>query len=97
MQAFFKGKRAPSFRVGTGPKAEIDMTTRRIVPGPGNYDTSKMYILNKSVGGVSFGKSIRDSMKGNDLPGPGHYKVPVKFADVPKYLIPKIDDEFRFV
>ena len=32
---FYKGKRAPSFAIGTGPKQAKDLTSRRIVPGPG--------------------------------------------------------------
>lgn len=40
--------------IGSGPKAEVDLTTRRIVPGPGNYDVKIM-----SRSGVSFGKSLR--------------------------------------
>ena len=36
--SFYKSKRAPSYAIGSGPKAEIDLTTRRIVPGPGQYD-----------------------------------------------------------
>jgi len=27
--------------------------------------------------------------KKNDEPGPGHYDLPPKFGDVPKYLIPR--------
>jgi len=30
-------------------------------------------------------------------PGPGAYKIPVKVADVPKYILPNKSDEFRFV
>jgi len=52
------------------------------VPGPGNYDVK---ILSKN--GISFGKSTRDDLKKDEKPGPGAYRVPVKFADVPKYLI----------
>jgi hypothetical protein len=32
-----------------------------------------------------------------DTPGPGAYKVPVKVAEVPKYIIPKQNEEFKFV
>ena len=33
----------------------------------------------------------------NPGPGPGAYKIPVKVADVPKYILPNKSDEFRFV
>lgn len=39
--------------------------------------------------GVSFTKSKRLNFRKDEIPGPGTYRVPVKFADVPKYLIPK--------
>lgn len=32
-----------------------------------------------------------------DVPGPGHYRVKSTFADVPKYLIPNQNEEFKFV
>lgn len=51
-----KGKRAPSFGIGKGPKLAPDFTTRRIVPGPGNYDYD---IKNKTFSGVSFAKALR--------------------------------------
>jgi hypothetical protein len=64
--SIYKGKRAPSFIIGSGPKAEVDLTTRRIVPGPGNYNVK---MLSKS--GISFTKSMRDKLKNDGVPGPG--------------------------
>lgn len=47
--------------------------------------------------GISFGRSQRNGWLTTDAPGPGAYKVPVKIADVPKYVIPKQSEEFKFV
>lgn len=55
LASFYKGKRPPSYVIGSGPKSEQDLTTRRIVPGPGNYDIKML-----SKNGISFGKAIRD-------------------------------------
>jgi hypothetical protein len=42
------------------------MTTRRIVPGPGNYN-----LFLKKNGGTTFGRQMRTSRYDNDNPGPG--------------------------
>jgi hypothetical protein len=58
----------------------------RAVPGPGQYD------VRGNLGGYKwgFGRAKRSDMaKKNDEPGPGNYDLPPKFADVPKYLIPR--------
>ncbi len=49
------------------------------------------------MGGVSFAKAIRDERQDLGVPGPGAYKVPVKVLDVPRYLIPNQNEEFKFV
>ena len=43
-----------------------------------------------------FDKSER-KYENNPYPGPGHYKVPSKFADLPKYAIPDMGEENRWV
>lgn len=85
-------KKDPAFAFGNGPKTARDLTSRRIVPGPGAYD-----FKNKSSLAVSFTHSQRLNHKYDTNPGPGAYRVPVKFADVPKYLIPQQNDSFKFV
>jgi hypothetical protein len=50
-------QKSPSYGLGTGPKQVVDLSTRRIVPGPGQYQP-----VNKSAGGVVFGRSIRTGM-----------------------------------
>jgi hypothetical protein len=89
----FKNKRAPSMPFTTGPKFEVDMSTRKIVPGPATYDEK----LSKTISGVSFAKAIRDSLKKQNTPGPGSYKLPSKFADVPRYKMPNQAESSRFV
>ena len=54
--------------IGSGPKSEVDLTTRRIVPGPGNYNIKLM-----SKSGISFGKSLREGERVGQVPGPGAY------------------------
>eukprot|EP00347_Sterkiella_histriomuscorum_P004104 403361737 len=85
-------KKQPSFVFGHGPKTARDLTSRRIVPGPGTYD-----LKNKSSLAMSFTQTQRLKVKYDENPGPGTYKLPVKFADVPKYLIPNRDDSLKFV
>mmetsp|Transcript_34749 Transcript_34749/g.25897 ORF Transcript_34749/g.25897 Transcript_34749/m.25897 type:complete len:114 (-) Transcript_34749:145-486(-) len=50
--SYNKGKRPPSYSIGAGPKECVDLTSRRIVPGPGAYNQH-----NLSNTGVRFGKS----------------------------------------
>lgn len=60
------------------------MTTRRIVPGPGNYDVrSNMSMTN----GIKFAHAGRSFYSTDNNPGPGAYRVPVKIANVPNYII----------
>ena len=67
-QSFYKGKRAPSFAIGSGPKTERDLTTRRIVPGPGQYNYNT---VNRTYTGASFTKAERSPQKLDKVPGPG--------------------------
>jgi hypothetical protein len=52
------------------------------MPGPGMYDVKQ-----KSGNAYKFDKNEKEGRQDNN-PGPGHYYVPVHFADVPKYNIP---------
>ena len=79
-----KAKKTPGIVMGSDSKVARDLTTRKIVPGPGNYNPQK-----KDHSGVVFGRAYRKGMAvETSNPGPGSYRVPVKFADVPRYLIP---------
>ena len=53
MSSMFKSKRAPSYGIGSGPKTSRDLTTRRIVPGPGNYACAD---TQPNLQGTVFGK-----------------------------------------
>lgn len=88
-----KSRLAPSFAIGNGPKTARDLSTRRIVPGPGAYERPQE---SKDLG-VSFTHSKRLNLQKDENPGPGAYRVPVKFADVPKYLIPNQNESYKFV
>ena len=68
------------------------MTSRRIVPGPGAYDQQNM-----SLTGISFARDKRAKLRETGVPGPGTYKIPVTFANVPTYLIPGRDESVRFI
>ncbi len=46
--------------------------------------------------GFKFDKTER-KMKIYDQPGPGQYKLPCTFADVPRYNIPDQKEEFKWV
>ena len=73
--------------------------TRHIVPGPGNYVNTAENWMRRSPS-FSFGSSKRPEMGGskqNATPGPGHYKVPVKIADVPDYAMPNRKDASKYV
>lgn len=66
------------------------------MPGPGNYDGAFYDI--KLKGGVSykFSTSERDGRTDSN-PGPGHYYVPVTFADVPRHILPVQNEDFKWV
>lgn len=56
-----KSKRAPSMPFTTGPKFEVDTSTRKIVPGPAQYKAEEYKTLSKTMHGVSFTRALRDS------------------------------------
>lgn len=56
-------------------------------PGPGNYSSDYYDIKNNKSVSYKFPKDEKE--RGDDLhPGPGHYYIPVHFADVPRYNMP---------
>jgi len=66
------------------------------MPGPGAYDVAKA--SHKTGLSYVFGSDQRTPLKKSDgVPGPGAYKVPVYVADVPKYLLPEQNQEFKYV
>lgn len=67
------------------------------LPGPGQYDARDYNVLSGHSSIVySFSKAdVHDNVE--PTPGPGHYKLPSKFADVPSYSMPNKNDEFKYV
>ncbi len=64
--------------------------------GPGQYDTRNSTINGSDAIVYSFSKAgVLNQDDG--YPGPGHYKIPTKFADIPPYSIPKQNEEFKYV
>ena len=61
--------------------------------GPGSYDP-----VNGSQNmGYSFSKLERDAPNATESPGPGFYKIPVKFGEQKLYAQPIIQEEFKYV
>lgn len=57
----------PSYKIGTASKSYKDLTTKKYVPGPGQYSPSK-----KEKGpSYGFGSGGRHHKEGSDIPGPG--------------------------
>ena len=64
-------------------------------PGPAVYNTNLSSIRGPRY---QFGTSKREEHRKKETsPGPGHYKLPVKFAEVPRYALPNQKEEFKFV
>ena len=55
--------------IGKDSKESKDMSTRREVPGPGQYD----HHSSKDTPAYGFGSSEREQMKDSGAPGPGQY------------------------
>lgn len=64
-------------------------------PGPGNYEMS----LNdkRSSPKFGFGSSTRGKLNGNNVPGPGAYKINSSIGDVPVYAMPNRSDEYKYI
>lgn len=87
-------KRPPTAVIGRETRGS-DFTTKKHVPGPGAYMysrelTSRPAYVFGTEKKLSYKKSSGD-------PGPGYYKIPCTFADVPLYLIPNRSMEFAYV
>ena len=84
---------SPKYKYGSGAKIVGDLASRRIIPGLGTYNHKSYFRGPKyRFTNQSKGLNFKDMN-----PGPGTYKIPVKFYDTPKYLIPDKDPEFQFV
>lgn len=58
-------------------------TNKFTKPGPGTYDLGKPGKNNKSI---FIGKETRKDRKKDDIPGPGHYKIPCSIFDYPTFI-----------
>lgn len=90
--ANFKLKASPNYHFGSQQRIPKDNTTKKLVPGPGEYQLPQ-----ELKQGPVFSKSKRDPFAPKEGPGPGQYKIPVQVADVPAYLIPGQKEEYKFV
>ena len=64
-------------------------------PAPGAYN---IHLNNKtSAPKFGFGSSTRQGEKGNNVPGPGAYKINVRVADTPAYAIPNKKEDAKYV
>lgn len=80
--------RPPSAVIGKGLR---DFTNSETHPGPGRYT-----LLRKSGDGPSFSFGSAKKLKqDSNVPGPGTYRLPCSFANVPTYLLQR--NKFTFV
>jgi len=91
-----KGK-MPSARIGNSKKDGFFSSISHSVdsPGPGNYD-GNYHIKSPSSIGVKFNKAD-PKPKTADTPGPGSYRLPAKFNDLPSYALPNRPESSRYV
>lgn len=64
----------------------MNLVEKAAIPGPADYRNYEL--KGPKAPKFTFAKSLRDDMATGTTPGPGSYKLPPKFADVPKYLMP---------
>jgi hypothetical protein len=75
------------------------LSNKNNVPGPGTYYDPSIISSFKGSPRFGFGSSLQRPSNLNkiEVPGPGYYRVNCTFADVPNYLIPNQNEEFKFV
>jgi len=83
--------KAPSFGMGSEGKKTICAKPLNSNPGPGNYYKYGF----KGGPSFGFGTSTRMSIKKNDSPGPGSYKIPTKVRNLETYSLNK--NKFSYV
>ena len=89
-------EKTPSWRIGTDKRETFyKVNDKRVGPGPGRYD-----IKTSHSGPFVLMHSRFESKNKNKLttPGPGFYKIPCSFRDIPKYNVGgSFDENFRWV
>ena len=73
--------RPPNAVMGSGARGE-NFATVKLFPGPGAYMQS---VVVKKGPSFTFGGSRPGTAKEVAVPGPGSYRVPVTFAQLPRY------------
>lgn len=86
----------PMCKIGTEEKIPRDKSSRKIVPGPGQYDNPKTHLIRASPS-YGFGTGGRNKSGRGATPGPGQYHIPCKVVDVPRYLNTHQEEKFRFI
>jgi len=88
-------KTGPGYSMGVKLKSEL--VNKEGVPGPGQYTGSNENVK-QAAPKYGFGSSKRTDLKTDGSPGPGHYYIPVKVADVPDYNMPSRPmPEYKYV
>lgn len=88
-------KAGPGYSMGI--KLKSDLASKEGVPGPGQY-ANKSEKTKQSAPQYGFGSSKRKDIASNTSPGPGHYYIPVKVADVPDYNMPgRPNADYKYV
>ena len=90
-----KAVRPSSGNVKFGTQARTREVRPSDAPGPGQY--GQLYMPPSEKGGFTFTKESKEQKIKGETPGPGSYRLPTKFADVPDYLIPGQSDNQKFV
>jgi hypothetical protein len=88
-------KGSPSFSMKVKLGSSLEKKDNN-APGPGNYE---IHLKDKKdAPKFGFGTSKRDvSLNKHDTPGPGAYRVNCSVADVPRYIMPVQNENFKFV
>ncbi|CDW82018.1 UNKNOWN [Stylonychia lemnae] len=78
-------------KIGTSPRGQRRNNDAQ--PGPGNYNVTGR------LGGPAYGigSGSRSNAKKEQTPGPGHYKLPVYVASLPRYQMPDKPENLRYV
>jgi hypothetical protein len=89
-------QRQPTYSMGQRFSSVRD--TRLKEPGPGQYLYTSEITKQKSPS-FGFGTSTRQPFGSSKFstPGPGTYKIPVRFQDVPEFMLPDRPDESKYV
>ena len=90
---------SPQHDFGKGAERETDVTkylqTSENI-GPGRYDPQKDGSAFSDGISYSFNHAERDQSI-QETPGPGFYKIPVKFGEQRLFEMPVINEEFKYV